>query len=123
VSAVVALELDEVEDDDPLEASVSALVAGVAAQLDDVAVESATGALVLSELVCVLSVWVAVAAGLSTACTAMAPPRPSSAATLAAPAARLARRAGCARLRWGPSGISRSFVRGDAIVGERGKRS
>jgi hypothetical protein len=101
VSAVVALAPDDVDEDVALDESVPAsVVAAVAAQRDDVALESAIVVSVVSEPVWTVSVGGAVVvAALSTVCTAIAPPRPRSAATLAAPAARRARRAGCARLR------------------------
>jgi hypothetical protein len=61
----------------------------------------------------VVSAGVTVGAALLEVSTAMTPPRPSSAATLAAAAALRARRAGCGRGRRGvASGITRSFARG-----------
>jgi hypothetical protein len=96
-------------------------VGAVAAQLfedddDDEEVEEAEEdvdvASVVSLPLCVVSVGLAVDAAVLSAWTAITPPRPSSAATLAEAAAFRARRAGCGRVRRVASGITRSFDRG-----------
>jgi hypothetical protein len=106
------LEVEEVDDD---------ALAPVAAQSSELAVVD-----VVVVAVCLVFVAVAVdvpsaaltvVAALSVAWTAMAPPRPSRAATLVPATILRARRAGCGRFRRGfASGIARSFVGGGRIV-------
>jgi hypothetical protein len=112
VSGAVVELLDEVDEDEPVLDWLSALdVAGVAAHRD-VELESVEVAVeLLLSLDCVASVGVTVWAALSVAWTAIAPPRPRSAATLAVAVALRARRAGCARFRRGvASGIGAPSV-------------
>jgi hypothetical protein len=114
VSAVCAEVFDEEDESADVDGE-SGREGTVAAQLFEDEVDEADEldvASVVSLPLCVVSAGVTVCAALFPAWTAMTPPRPSSAATLAEAAAFRARRAGCGRLRRVASGITCSFDRG-----------